>query len=103
MNKKTNMDPEEITKFDALAKSWWDPKGPMKPLHQLNPLRLQFIEKHTALLQQHACDVGCGAGILSESLARAKAHVVGLDPSDAVIQVAIVHANTQQLKINYPC
>jgi len=103
MNKKTNVDQQEVAKFDALADTWWDPTGPMKPLHQLNPLRLAFIQEHAALMNQTVCDIGCGAGILTESLAREKAITTGLDQSKQAIQAAIQHAKTQSLDIQYHC
>src|SRR3979490_799879 len=74
-----NADPAEPGKFAALAQSWWDPKGPSKPLHDLNPLRLQYIERAVALRDKPVLDVGCGGGILSESMARAGARGLGID------------------------
>src|SRR5450432_795060 len=88
----TNVDPAELAKFAALAQSWWDPKGPSKPLHDLNPLRLQYVERAVALQGKRVVDVGCGGGILSESMARAGALVLGIDLSQAVLDVAELHA-----------
>ena len=68
-----NADPAEIEKFSDLAQSWWDPQGPSKPLHELNPLRLQYVQRAFALPDAQVLDVGCGGGILSESMARAGA------------------------------
>src|ERR1700736_327759 len=87
-----NVDPAELAKFAALAQSWWDPKGPSKPLHDLNPLRLQYVERAVPLKGKPVLDVGCGGGILSESMARAGARVLGIDLSQAVLDVAELHA-----------
>ncbi len=87
-----NVDPAEVAKFTALAQSWWDPKGPSKPLHDLNPLRLSYVERTVKLAGKRVLDVGCGGGILSESMARAGAHVLGIDQSRAVLDVAELHA-----------
>src|SRR3979411_2630754 len=87
-----NVDPAELAKFAALAQSWWDPKGPSKPLHDLNPLRLQYVERAVPLTGKPVLDVGCGGGILSESMARAGARVLGIDLSQAVLDVAELHA-----------
>jgi 2-polyprenyl-6-hydroxyphenyl methylase/3-demethylubiquinone-9 3-methyltransferase len=87
-----NVDPAEIAKFAALAQSWWDPKGPSKPLHDLNPLRLQYIERIASLRDLEVLDVGCGGGILSEAMARAGARVLGIDLSQSVLDVAELHA-----------
>jgi 2-polyprenyl-6-hydroxyphenyl methylase/3-demethylubiquinone-9 3-methyltransferase len=86
-----NVDPAELAKFAALAQSWWDPKGPSKPLHDLNPLRLQYVER-LGLAEKQVLDVGCGGGILSEAMARAGAVVLGIDLSQAVLDVAELHA-----------
>ena len=82
-NPTRNADPAELAKFAALAQSWWDPKGPSKPLHDLNPLRLQYIERAVSLPGKQALDVGCGGGILSEAMARAGARVLGIDLSQS--------------------
>lgn len=96
-----NVSPEEIAKFNALAKEWWDPNGPMKPLHLINPLRLAFIKEYAALQDKTILDVGCGAGLLSESLAKENAHVTAIDLSDDVLAVAREHAATASLQIQY--
>jgi 2-polyprenyl-6-hydroxyphenyl methylase/3-demethylubiquinone-9 3-methyltransferase len=87
-----NADPAELAKFTALAQSWWDPKGPSKPLHDLNPWRLQYLERRAGLGEKQVLDVGCGGGILTEAMARAGAHVLGIDLSQAVLDVAELHA-----------
>src|SRR6202162_2304642 len=96
-----NVDPAELAKFTALAQSWWDPKGPSKPLHDLNPLRLQYVERASALLGKPVLDVGCGGGILSESMARAGARVLGIDLSKAVLDVADLHALESKVAVEY--
>jgi 2-polyprenyl-6-hydroxyphenyl methylase/3-demethylubiquinone-9 3-methyltransferase len=101
MNPKINSDLTEIEKFDRLAKEWWDPSGPMKPLHQLNPLRLDFVKKYVNLAGRNIIDVGCGGGILSESLAMAGAKDTGIDLAAQALQVARDHAKLQGLAIDY--
>ncbi len=98
---KINVDQAEINKFDSIAKEWWDPHGPMKPLHQLNPTRLQFITDQLSLEGKKVIDVGCGAGILTESLAKKGAKAVGLDLSSQVLIAAREHAKRQHLEIDY--
>src|SRR5258708_13006449 len=103
MNESTrNVDPAELAKFTALAQSWWDPKGPSRPLHDLNPLRLQYIERAVALRGKPVLDVGCGGGILSEAMARAGAQVLGIDLSQAVLDVAELHALASKVPLHYP-
>jgi 2-polyprenyl-6-hydroxyphenyl methylase / 3-demethylubiquinone-9 3-methyltransferase len=101
-----NVDPAEVAKFTLLAQSWWDPNGPSKPLHDLNPLRLQYVERIAPLAQKdgnrkRVCDVGCGGGILSESMARAGAQVLGIDLGQAVLDVAELHALEAQVAVEY--
>ena len=96
-----NADPAELAKFAALAQSWWDPKGPSKPLHDLNPLRLQYIERAVSLAGRQALDVGCGGGILSEAMARAGAQVLGIDLSTPVLEVAQLHALEAKADVQY--
>ena len=96
-----NADPAELAKFAALAQSWWDPKGPSKPLHDLNPLRLQYIERAVSLAGRQALDVGCGGGILSEAMARAGAQVLGIDLSHQVLDVAELHALEGKVAVEY--
>src|SRR3989338_6411266 len=81
-----NVDPAEINKFSQMAREWWNPNGPMKPLHALNPLRLQYVKKHAELREKHVLDLGCGAGILTEPLAEAGALKTGIEMSDDPIQ-----------------
>jgi 2-polyprenyl-6-hydroxyphenyl methylase/3-demethylubiquinone-9 3-methyltransferase len=101
-----NADPVELAKFDALAQSWWDPQGSSKPLHDLNPLRLQYVERVMAasgptLAKAQVVDVGCGGGILSEAMARTGAAVLGIDLAASVLQVAELHALEASVKVNY--
>src|ERR1700683_3594096 len=96
-----NVDPAELAKFSALAQSWWDPKGPSKPLHDLNPLRLQYVERAVPLRDAAVLDVGCGGGILSEAMARAGARVLGIDLSQAVLDVAELHAIEAKIAAEY--
>jgi len=87
-----NADPQELTKFGDLAHRWWDPDGEFRPLHQINPLRLDWIASHAALSAASVVDVGCGGGILSESMARRGARVLGIDLSVKPLKVARLHA-----------
>jgi 2-polyprenyl-6-hydroxyphenyl methylase / 3-demethylubiquinone-9 3-methyltransferase len=96
-----NADPAELAKFSALAASWWDPAGPSRPLHELNPLRLRYIERAAPLSGARVLDVGCGGGILSEAMAHRGAHVLGIDLSQAVLDVAELHALEGKLQIQY--
>lgn len=94
---------EEIQKFDELAHSWWDSTGPLKTLHQINPARLDFIQMHCELRQKKILDVGCGGGILTESMAKLGAVVTGIDMAESVIDVAKIHSNLSELSIHYEC
>jgi 2-polyprenyl-6-hydroxyphenyl methylase/3-demethylubiquinone-9 3-methyltransferase len=96
-----NADPAELAKFSALAQSWWDPAGPSRPLHQLNPLRLRYIEQAAPLRGANVLDVGCGGGILSEAMANSGAQVLGIDLSQAVLDVAELHALEAKIAIQY--
>lgn len=92
-----NYSTTEIEKFDQMAKEWWDPDGPMKPLHQLNPIRLHYIQQYITLLKKQIIDVGCGAGLLSEVLATAGAIVTAVDMSDNALLAAKTHAQAQNI------
>ena len=98
---KNNVDSHEIEKFNLLAHKWWDPTSEFKPLHEINPLRLNFIKSSVSLKGKKVLDVGCGGGILSESLASSGADVTGIDQGDKVIQIAKLHAKESGVKIKY--
>ena len=97
----TNVDPAEIKKFNDLASRWWDPRGDFKPLHDLNPLRSEYIADLLELEGVQAIDIGCGGGILAEALAKKGARVTGIDMGEAPLSVARIHAAEAQLDINY--
>ncbi|MGA0120516.1 MAG: bifunctional 2-polyprenyl-6-hydroxyphenol methylase/3-demethylubiquinol 3-O-methyltransferase UbiG, partial [Methylophilaceae bacterium] len=87
-----NVDPSEVEKFNQIAHKWWDPTSEFKPLHDINPLRLNFINQNIPLKDKKVLDVGCGGGILSESMAQLGAEVTGLDQSEIAIKIAQLHA-----------
>lgn len=97
----TNADPREIAKFETLAQRWWDRNGEFKPLHDLNPVRINYINERTTLAGKKILDVGCGGGILSEGLAFRGADVTGIDLGQAPLEVARAHAASQGLSIHY--
>lgn len=96
-----NSDPDEIAKFNSIAQMWWDPHGEFAPLHAINPHRLKFIADHVPLSNQKIIDIGCGGGLLCESLAQAGGRVTGLDLAPDSLMIAREHANKNHLKINY--
>jgi len=97
-----NVDSQEIAKFEAIASHWWDPHGDFKPLHLMNPLRLEWISDHCeGLFGKQVLDVGCGGGILSESMAKQGAQVLGVDMGHEPLQVARLHALEQNVKLDY--
>ena len=96
-----NVDPAEVAKFDALASSWWDEEGESKPLHQLNPVRLSYIDTRSQLHGKQAIDVGCGGGILTEALAKSSAIATGIDMGEMPLKIAKLHALEAELKIDY--
>jgi 2-polyprenyl-6-hydroxyphenyl methylase/3-demethylubiquinone-9 3-methyltransferase len=96
-----NSDVRELGKFDSLAGRFWDPRGEFRPLHILNPLRARFVAERAALAGARVIDVGCGGGLLCEALARAGAHVSGIDLAPGMIEVARLHAAEQGLDIGY--
>ncbi|MCW3173709.1 bifunctional 2-polyprenyl-6-hydroxyphenol methylase/3-demethylubiquinol 3-O-methyltransferase UbiG [Shewanella subflava] len=97
-----NVDPQEIAKFEAMAQTWWDPDGEFKPLHQLNPLRLNYIDQTSkGIFAKKVLDVGCGGGILSESMAKIGANVDGLDMGDEPLEIARLHALESGVSVNY--
>lgn len=97
-----NVDQQEIEKFDAMAARWWDVDGDFKPLHRLNPLRLNWIaDKADGLFGKHIIDIGCGGGILSESMAQQGAQVTGIDMGQEPLAVARLHALEMGVSVNY--
>jgi 2-polyprenyl-6-hydroxyphenyl methylase/3-demethylubiquinone-9 3-methyltransferase len=96
-----NVDPAELEKFESLAHRWWDPEGEFRPLHDINPLRLEWIAAHAALDGAAVLDVGCGGGILAEAMARRGARVTGIDLSDKALRVAQLHLHESKLDIRY--
>lgn len=98
-----NVETAEVNKFAELAHQWWDPQGVFKPLHQLNPLRLDYIDSRASLHGKQVLDVGCGGGILSESMARRGAQVTGIDMAEKSLQVAQLHALEANLQVEYRC
>ncbi|HAL42943.1 MAG TPA: bifunctional 3-demethylubiquinol 3-O-methyltransferase/2-polyprenyl-6-hydroxyphenol methylase [Gammaproteobacteria bacterium] len=101
MTATQNVDQEEISKFDALAHRWWDPNGDFKPLHDINPVRLNYIRDIGALTQGPAIDVGCGGGILAESMARLGVPTTGIDMAEKALGVAKLHALEAGIELNY--
>lgn len=97
-----NVDPQEIEKFEQLASRWWDLEGEFKPLHAINPLRLDFIAEHAnGLFDKTIVDVGCGGGILAESMAVSGGNVTGIDMGEAPLQVARLHGLESGVSVNY--
>jgi len=96
-----NVDPNEIDKFSALADRWWDTEGDFKPLHEINPLRLDFIDARVGLAGRRVLDVGCGGGILSEAMARRGANVTGIDLSEAALEAGRRHAEEAGVALEY--
>ncbi len=110
---KNTIDQNEINNFSSLADKWWDPDGPFKPLHNLNPTRIHYIKDKLIghysidpnnlkpLQNLRILDIGCGGGLLSEPMARLGANVVGVDPSEKNIKIAKTHSNQSKLNIDY--
>lgn len=96
-----NVDPAEIAKFEALAERWWDPTSEFKPLHDINPLRLRFIDERASLKGKTVVDVGCGGGILSESMAALGAKVTGIDLGRTPLAVARLHLKESGQQVEY--
>ena len=96
-----NVDNAEVAKFEALASRWWDPQSEFKPLHDINPLRLDFIDARAGLAGKKVLDVGCGGGILSEAMAHRGADVTGIDLGESPLGVARLHAQEQGVAVEY--
>ena len=101
MNAATNVDHTEVNKFEQLASRWWDQNSEFKPLHQINPLRLDYIDQRVGLSGKKVIDVGCGGGILSESMAARGAEVTGIDMGEAPLEVARLHLLETGLQVDY--
>ena len=96
-----NVDPAELDKFSQLAHRWWDPSSEFRPLHEINPLRLDYIDSLVGLSGKRVLDVGCGGGILSEAMARRGAHVTGIDLGEKALKVAELHLLESGLPVDY--
>ena len=99
--KNTNFNPAEIAKFSEHAHHWWDPNGLLKTLHDINPLRIDYIKKNVNLINASALDIGCGGGILSESLSREGAIVTGIDMSAEALKTAELHQKESGTTVEY--
>ena len=96
-----NVDPAEVAKFEELASRWWDPQSEFKPLHDINPLRVDYIDRHVGLAGKRVLDVGCGGGILSEAMAQRGARVTGIDMGEAPLSVARLHQYESGVEVDY--
>ena len=99
--KKLNVDRAEVAKFEALASRWWDRESEFKPLHDINPLRTNYIDSHASLAGKKVLDVGCGGGILSEAMAQRGADVTGIDMGEAPLNIAKLHALESGVTVKY--
>jgi len=97
----SNIDQQEIAKFEAMANRWWDPNSEFKPLHDINPLRANYIDQRSPLAEMKVLDVGCGGGLLTEAMAQRGAEVSGIDMGEAPLKVAQLHQLESGLEINY--
>ena len=101
MTETRNVDPQEIAKFEALASRWWDRSGDFRPLHEINPLRANYIDEHSPVSGQRLVDVGCGGGILAEAMAQRGAIVTGIDMGEAPLSVARLHQLESGVDVTY--
>ena len=101
MTAKQNVDPAEIAKFEALASRWWDRSGEFKPLHDINPLRANWIDSQSPVAGRRLIDVGCGGGILAEAMAHRGATVTGIDMGEAPLSVARIHQLESGVDVDY--
>ena len=98
-----NLDKKEISNFDEYAHEWWNKRGPYKLIHNLTPLRMEYITNQITLEDMEILDIGCGGGILAEELSKKGANVTGIDASEKTIEIAKQHSQENNLKINYEC
>ncbi len=98
---EANIDPAELRKFGDIAARWWDPHGPMRPLHEINPVRLEWIDRLATLKGKRVIDVGCGAGVLAEAMADCDAEVTGIDMASKALKVAQLHALESGASVAY--
>ncbi|MDH4040530.1 MAG: bifunctional 2-polyprenyl-6-hydroxyphenol methylase/3-demethylubiquinol 3-O-methyltransferase UbiG [Gammaproteobacteria bacterium] len=101
MTDTRNVDPQEIAKFEALASRWWDRDGEFRPLHEINPLRANYIDEHSPVAGKRLVDVGCGGGILAEAMAHRGAVVTGIDMGEAPLSVARLHQLESGIEVSY--
>ena len=97
----TLVDPKEVTKFNQIARSYWDPDGPMRAIHQINPLRVDFTESCYPLQDAHVLDVGCGGGLAAEAMAKRGSRVTGIDASPDMLKTAKLHALESEVTVEY--
>ena len=100
-SKHKNVDPDEIQKFEELASRWWDPESEFRPLHQINPLRCDYINLHSPVEGIKLIDVGCGGGLINEKMTELGAEVTGIDMGDAPLSVAKLHLLESGLQVEY--
>jgi 2-polyprenyl-6-hydroxyphenyl methylase/3-demethylubiquinone-9 3-methyltransferase len=103
MSTSTNVDTAELAKFESLAARWWDPQAEFKPLHDINPLRLGYIQERAPLAGKSVVDIGCGGGILAEAMAGLGARVTGIDLGEAPLAVARLHLKESGREVEYRC
>src|SRR5690242_5603369 len=96
-----NLDSAEIAKFDAIAARWWDPEGEFRPLHAINPLRLDYVDSRAPLQGRRVLDIGCGGGLLAEGMASRGAKVMGIDLSEGALKVAKLHLKESGRQVEY--
>lgn len=101
MSIDSNVDPQEIAKFEALAERWWDRESEFRPLHDINPLRANYIDRHSPVAGKRLLDVGCGGGILAEAMALRGANVTGIDMGEAPLAVARLHQQVSGVQVDY--